>query len=234
MPRTARSIHAGLYYHVLNRGNNRATVFSSPDDFDGFLRLMKRAQVRRPVEIVASCLMPNHFHLVVRPFVATDLAAWIHWLLTTHAARHHRQRASSGRIWTSRFKAFPIQNDRHLLTVVRYVERNALRAALVTRAEEWPWGSLRWRLEERPILGLAPLPIQIPANWADFVNAPQTAAEIAEVRSCVNRGKPFGDSAWVQQTASELGLCYTLGRRGRPRLAGSTRQDDSRTTAPPK
>ena len=77
MPRTARSIHAGLYYHVLNRGNNRATVFGSPDDFDGFVRLMKRAQARRPVEIVSCCLMPKHFHLVVRPVVATDLPACI-------------------------------------------------------------------------------------------------------------------------------------------------------------
>lgn len=234
MPRTARSIHAGLYYHVLNRGNNRATVFSSPDDFDGFLRLIKRAQARRPVEIVATCLMPNHFHLVVRPVVATDLAAWMHWLLTTHAKRHHRQRSSSGRIWTSRFKAFPIQNDRHLLSVVRYVERNALRAALVSRAEEWLWGSLKWRLDQRPTLGLAPLPIQLPTNWADFVNAPQTAAEIAEVRRCVNRGKPYGDSAWVQQTAAELGLDHTLGRRGRPRLSGSARQDNSPPSALPK
>lgn len=234
MPRTARSIHAGLYYHVLNRGNNRATVFSSPDDFDGFLRLMKRAQARRPVEIVACCLMPNHFHLVVRPVVAADLPAWIHWLLTTHAKRHHRQRGSSGRIWTGRFKAFPIQNDRHLLTVVRYVERNALRAALVKGAEEWLWGSLRWRLAERPTLGLAPLPIQLPANWADFVNAPQTAAEIAEVRRCVNRGTPFGESTWVQRTATELGLGHTLGRRGRPCTAGNGSVSNAVPSAPPK
>lgn len=234
MPRTARSIHAGLYYHVLNRGNNRATVFSSPDDFDGFLRLMKRAQARRPVDIVATCLMPNHFHLVARPLIAADLAAWIHWLLTTHAKRHHRQRASTGRIWTSRFKAFPIQSDRHLLTVVRYVERNALRAALVTRAEEWPWGSLRWRLEQRPTLGLAPLPIQLPADWANFVNAPQTAVEVAEVRRCVDRGSPFGDSTWVQQTAMDLGLGHTLGRRGRPRKSGRGRAATAAPTALPK
>jgi putative transposase len=234
MPRTARSIHAGLYYHVLNRGNNRATVFSSPDDFDGFLRLMKRAQARRSVDLLAACLMPNHFHLVVRPVMATDLSAWIHWLLTTHAKRHHRQRASSGRIWTSRFKAFPIQDDRHLLTVVRYVERNALRAALVESAEEWRWGSLRWRFQERPMFSLTPLPIRLPANWADFVNAPQTAAEIAEVRRCVNRGSPFGDSAWVQQTATDLGLGHTLGRRGRPRKSGRATVAHASSTAPPK
>jgi putative transposase len=216
MPRTARSIHGGLYYHILNRGNNRGIVFRGPDDFDAFLRLMARAQDRQPLAIVAACLMPNHFHLVARPEAATDLATWLHWLLTTHAARHHRERGSSGRIWTSRYKAFPIQHDRHLLTVIRYVERNALRAALVERAEDWRWGSLWWRLAPRGALQLATTPVTLPDNWLEFVNAPQTATEVAELRRCVNRGQPFGEPAWVSRTAAETGLTHTLGRRGRP------------------
>jgi len=215
MPRTARSIHPGLHYHVLNRGNNRATVFRGPQDFEFFLCLMMRAQARRPLGIVAACLMPNHFHLVVKPAAAADLPAWLHWLLTTHAARHHRERASTGRIWTGRYKAFPIQDDRHLLTVVRYVERNPLRAGLVNRADEWHWGSLQWRQSVGPKLQLAPLPFPLPGNWNEFVDAPQTAQELAAVRRCVARGSPFGDSNWVTRTSAELGLAHTLGRRGR-------------------
>lgn len=230
MPRTARSIHAGLYYHVLNRGNNRATVFGRPDDFASFLILMSRAQARRPLGIVAACLMPNHFHLVVKPAVATDLSNWLHWLLTTHAARHHRQRDSTGRIWTGRYKAFPIQDDRHLLTVVRYVERNPLRAGLVSRAEEWLWGSMQWRLQASPALPLTKLPIALPGNWNEFVNTPQTSQEVAAVRHCVNRGSPFGESAWVTRTAAELGLTHTLGQRGRRRR--TPRDDAAVPTAP--
>ena len=147
MPRTARSIVSGVYYHVINRGNNRATVFSEPRGFDAFVDLMGRAQSRRPIDVAAVCLMPNHFHLLVRVSVGTDLAAWIHWLLTTYAAWHHKRHNTSGRIWTGRFKAFPSQDDRHLLTVARYIERNALRANLVPRAELWPWSSLHWRLD---------------------------------------------------------------------------------------
>lgn len=233
MPRTARSIHAGLYYHVLNRGNNRATVFRGPDDFEAFLRLMTRAQARRPLGIVAACLMPNHFHLVVKPAASTDLSAWLHWLLTTHAARHHRQRDSTGRIWTGRYKAFPIQSDRHLLAVVRYVERNPLRADLVGRAEEWLWGSLQWRLSACPKLPMVPFPFPLPGNWNEFVNAPQTAHEVAAVRRCINRGSPFGDSSWVTRTAAELGLAHTLGRRGRRRRTVPEDEDEGAATAPP-
>lgn len=233
MPRTARSLHAGLHYHVLNRGNNRATVFRGPDDFEFFIRLMLRAQARRPLGILAACLMPNHFHLVVQPASPTDLPAWLHWLLTTHAARHHRERGSTGRIWTGRYKAFPIQHDRHLLTVVRYVERNPLRASLVGRAEEWLWGSLHWRLSANPILPLAPLPISLPANWSDCVNAPQTTQELAAVRRCVVRGSPFGDSSWTARATADLGLAHTLGRRGRRCRAVPEDRDESEATAPP-
>lgn len=230
MPRTARSIVSGLYYHVINRGNNRATVFSEPREFDSFVQLMRRAQVRHYIDVAAVCLMPNHFHLLVRPRAAADLAAWLHWILTTHASRHHKNCNSSGRIWTSRFKAFPIQDDRHLLTVARYVERNALRANLVAQAESWPWSSLQWRVVHQPPFVLSPLPIALPANWPDVVNAPHTATELADLRRCVNWGRPYGELSWVQRTAVELGLTHTLRRPGRPKrvpsLAFSVNSED--------
>jgi len=221
MPRTARAIIGGLYYHVINRGNNRATVFSEPREFDSFVDLMRRAQARHHIDVAAVCLMPNHFHLLVRPLDAADLASWFHWMLTTHASWHHKKCNSSGRIWTSRFKVFPIQDDRHLLTVARYVERNALRANLVARAEAWPWSSLHWRVVDRPPFTLTPLPIALPPNWSDVVNAPQTATELADLRRCVNWGSPYGELAWVQRTAVELGLTHTLRRPGRPRQVRS-------------
>jgi putative transposase len=78
--------------------------------------------------------MPNHFHLVLRPYADGDLSHWMRWLMTTHVRRYLRHYQHSGHIWQGRFKAFPIQEDEHLATVVRYVERNALRANMVARA----------------------------------------------------------------------------------------------------
>lgn len=217
MPRTARSIAAGVYYHVLNRGNNREAVFREPQEFDAFLDLIIRAQARLLLHVSAVCLMPNHFHMVVRPNAAGDLAEWFHWLLTSHASHYHKKSGSSGRIWTNRYKAFPVQDDRYLRTVIRYVERNALRANLVTRAEHWPWGSLHWRLRASPRILLTPVPGIFPRDWCAFVNEPHTASELAQIRQCVNRGSPYGESRWVQEAAEKMGLSHTLRGPGRPR-----------------
>ncbi len=144
MPRTARSCLGGYSYHVLNRGNARAIVFQKPDGSDAFLDLMAESSVRTPMRILAYCLMPNHFHLALWPREDGDVSRWMHWLMTTHVRRHLGRYRSSGHVWQGRFKAFPIQEDEHLLAVLRYIERNPLPAGLVGRAEEWPWSSLRW------------------------------------------------------------------------------------------
>ena len=123
---------------------------------------------------------------------------------------------TTGRVWQGRFKAFVAQQDHHLLTVMRYVERNALRARLVERAEDWEWGSLAWRRSPRPPLALAESPVPLPSYWRQLVNEPQTAAELAEIRNCVNRQRPFGDDDWVKRQVQELGLEQTLRRVGRP------------------
>src|SRR5579859_7984251 len=119
MPRTARASVGGYCYHVLNRGNARAEVFHNPQDYEAFLRILAEASVRIPMRLVAHCLMPNHFHLAVWPREDGDLSRWMHWVLTTHVRRYLRCYNSSGHVWQGRFKAFPIQEDAHLLAVLR-------------------------------------------------------------------------------------------------------------------
>ena len=110
---------------------------------------------RLPVDVLGTCLMPNHFHLVIRPHADGDLGRWVQWLLMAHARRYHRHYGTSGHVWQGRFKAFIIQDEEHLRLVLRYVERNALRAELVTRAEDWKWSSLPGWLRRDPRCGEA-------------------------------------------------------------------------------
>jgi REP-associated tyrosine transposase len=142
MPRTARASRGGYCYHVINRGNGRAEVFHKDADYQGFVRLIGDACTRLPMRVLGYCLMPNHFHLVLWPHKDGDLSRWMQWLLTAHVRRYHKHYAPSGHVWQGRFKAFPIEEDDHLLTVLRYVERNPLRAELARRAEKWAWSSL--------------------------------------------------------------------------------------------
>jgi putative transposase len=216
MPRRARKIVAGWYYHVVTRGNNRAQVFHEACDYQRFVDLISEARNVAPVDLLAACLMPNHFHLVVRPEASPDLAKWVHWLLTKHAGKHHRRQGSSGRIWQGRFKTFAIQDDGHLTTVMRYVERNALRANLVERAEAWRWGSLAWRTAGSAGPRLTNPPVELPKHWIRYVNEPQSSAELAELRVCANRQRPFGGPDWTSCAVRRLGLASSIRRPGRP------------------
>jgi putative transposase len=221
MPRTARAICSDYCYHVINRGNKKARLFHEAADYEQFLVLLARAQARLHLPMLAACLMPNHIHLVVKPADAADLARWMHWVFTTHVRWYHEKYDSTGRVWQGRFKAFTSQTDHHLLGVMRYVERNALRSKLVERAEDWEWGSLAWRRAAPAPLKLTESPAPLPSYWRHLVNEPQTAAELAEIRACVNRQRPFGEADWVARQVTDLGLESSVRKVGRP--ARSTR-----------
>ena len=206
MARPPRILPAGYCYHVINRGNRRSIVFHQDADYKDFLAVLREGQERFPLGILAICLMPNHFHFVVRPTANDELSRFMHWSMTTHAVRYHKVHSPNGRIWQGRFKAFAIQEDSHLIAVMRYVERNALRAGLVRAAEDWPWGSLAWRASLAPPIPLQATPGGLPADWVTLVNEAQTTVEIDALRLCIQRQRPFGHEPWARQTAQRLGI----------------------------
>jgi putative transposase len=216
MPRTARASVGGYCYHVINRGNARAEVFHRDGDYRAFLDLLSDACNRIPMRILSCCLMPNHFHLALWPYQAGDLSRWMQWLLTAHVRRYHTYHESSGHVWQGRFKAFPIEQDAHLLAVLRYIEQNPVRAHLTRRAEEWNWSSARGWLEplRGPRLEVGPVPR--PQAWVEWVNGLVEETEIQRIRQSVKRGAPFGSDAWTTVTAALLGLDASLRPIGRP------------------
>ena len=206
---------------MLNRSNARMTIFENDGDYEAFEEVLSQAVERTDTRLLAYCVMPNHWHLLVWPQTDGELSKFAGWLTLTHTQRWHahRRSAGSGHVYQGRFKSFPIQEDEHLYTVARYVERNALRAKLTRRAEQWRWGSLyRWQrgaAEDRQLLSSWPLPRK--SGWAEFVNAPQTEAELKALRKSVDRGNPFGDDSWSERTVHRLSLESTVRPRGRPR-----------------
>jgi putative transposase len=216
MARTARASVGNVCYHVINRGNGGAAVFRKQADYLRFTEMMHQACERLPLRVVCWCLMPNHFHLVLWPHEDGDLSRWMQWLMTCHVRRYHRHYNSSGHVWQGRFKAFPIQQDAHCLTVLRYVESNALRAALVQRAEQWQWSSLHAIVNGCRYPLLSDSPVERPDNWLSLVNERQPQKQLDAVHTCLNRGSPLGDDLWVRKTAVRLGLQSSLNPRGRP------------------
>lgn len=216
MPRTARASVGGICYHVINRGNARGKVFFDDADYQAFVDLFPRANYTLKMRLVAYCLMPNHFHLVLWPHHDGDLGRWMQWLLTTHVRSHHRRHQTSGHIWQGRYKAFPIQQDEHLLTVLQYVERNPVRAKLVERSEHWPWSCTHWWKRKSPPDWLHPGLVVRPHDWLRAVNRSLPEDELKRLRASVNRGTPWGSQTWTRRTSTRLALEHTLNPRGRP------------------
>ena len=229
MGRPKRAADGGLVYHVLNRANARMTIFEKEGDYQVFEEILEEAVARFGTQLLAWCLMPNHWHLVVFPAENGELSRFVGWITLTHTQRWHAHRHStgSGHVYQGRFKSFPTQNDGHFLTVCRYAERNALRANLVARAEDWRWSSL-WRWSQgnaQQKMLLSPWPVRRSADWLAHVNAPQTEQELAALRRCVQRGCPHGSQAWSAHTIARLGLETTLRPRGRPKKSDNAKTD---------
>jgi putative transposase len=211
-----------MVFHVLNRGNEQRRIFESEGDYLTFLRVMGETVEAVPLRILAWCLMPNHWHLLLWPKEDGELGRFMQRLTTTHVRRWrlHRRSVGHGHLYQGTYKSFPVESDEHFYTVCRYVERNALRAKLVKRAERWPWGSLGYSshaaaAEESPTPATWPVPRS--RLWTEHVNQPQTQAELDAIRVSIQRGRPFGSPAWQKRTAKRLGLESTFRPRGRPR-----------------
>ncbi len=149
MPRRARHAAGGLIYNVinrrvLNRRVGRETLFENTADYAAFERVLTEAVARTGVRLCAYCVMPNHWHLLLWPRGDGELSEMVRLFTLTHTQRYHAAHATadSGPLYQGRFKSFSVQSDDHFLTVARYVERNALRANLVRRAENWRWSSV--------------------------------------------------------------------------------------------
>ena len=173
------------------------------------------------MRILSYCLMPNHWHFVLWPEKDGDLARFMQRLTVTHVTRWQQNynRVGFGHVCQSRFKSFPVETDEYFYQVNRYVERNALRANLVERTEDWPFGSLWIRqqgtADDRALL--SPWPMPRPRTWLEYVNEPEPEAELIALRRSTVRGTPYGSPEWVTKTARKLGLESTLRNPGRPK-----------------
>ena len=218
MPYRRRIGTAGIVFHVLNRGVRRLQLFDRPGDYRAFLNVFGEAQKRIPIRCLAYCLMQNHFHLVLLPRTDVELSTFMGWLTATHSKRWHANRGTTGtgHVYQGRYKAFPVSSDTYFLRLCRYVERNALRAGLVTRAEDWPWCSLAQRAGRRSSITLADWPVSRPQDWIDLVQL-DVADETRDVQSAVNRSSPYGPKEWQVRLAGQLNLASALVPVGRPR-----------------
>jgi putative transposase len=223
MPRPPRSAESGMIYHVLNRANGREKIFKKQKDFEAFQDILLEAKEKYPMRILSFCLMPNHWHLVLRPHEGRDLSVFMRWVTHTHTQRYnaHYGLIGRGHVYQSRYKSFPVNSDSYFLKVCRYVERNPLRARLVKSVYDWKWSSfwIREDKNEKYKKLLSKWPVATLKNYREWVNEAQVNEdeELERIRNSVNRNCPFGENSWVRKISHKLGLESTLKPIGRPR-----------------
>jgi putative transposase len=214
-----------MVYHALNRANFRSRLFKKEGHYQDFLALLGESMEAVPMRVLAYCLMPNHWHLVLYPRADGELSKFLHRITLTHTQRYHAKTRTVGygHIYQGRYKSLPVEQDGHFLTLVRYVEGNARRAGLVKRAEEWPWSSVYARLYGNEVQKalLSPWPVAEPRNYLEWLNRSQPKEEIEKIRQAIERSKPYGSEGWVSKAVAQFGLENTLRNRGRPRKGTS-------------
>jgi putative transposase len=226
MGRPPRTLGDDLIYHALNRGNNGQSVFEDDDDLNAFIDAIAKTQARYPFRLYGYCLMPNHFHVLLKPESGASISRIIQSITVAHAWRYHKRHASLGHVWQGRFKSPVIQEDDHFWTVLRYIEANPLRAGLVADPSDYRWSSY-----QAHALGKAdPLLSEVPgwndlggtekqrrARWRTKVAGPIALDELNAVRTSARMGRPYGSTAWTESIARKLGIPLAQRSRGRPR-----------------
>jgi len=179
MPRRLRRSLGTHYFHVVNRSVRKTPIFLRPKDYRAFLGVLEAGMQRHPLGLLAYCVLANHWHLIVGPTDPSGLSQLMHWVTVTHAVRHHRHRGTTGQgpLYQGRFKSEPLEEATNIIRACRYVERNALTAGLVARAEDWPWCSLSDRRHPPPRMPLVTAPFLESDAWLVYVNTPRAIAE---------------------------------------------------------
>ena len=225
MPRVNRIDVGGYVYHVLNRSNARVQIFDNEKDYRQFESILEEAVEKYDMRLLAYCLMPNHWHLVLYPKKDGDMGMFMGWLTNTHTRRWHSEKdtVGQGHLYQGRYKSFLCQTDEYFFKLVRYVERNAKKSNLVKRAENWKWSSV-WRREMGTVKQkkfLSSWPVTQPKKYLSLLNQPQTQEEEEALERSITKDVPYGCEDWVGKMVKKFGLEQTLRGVGRPRKTTS-------------
>lgn len=221
MARQNRVAVGGVVYHVLNRSNGRVPIFSSEKEYQHFEALLLEGVRLIDMRILAYCIMPNHWHLVLHPREDGSMSEFMRWVTTTHVRQRRvaTESVGHGHLYQGSYKSFPIEEDKHLIDVIRYVEQNPLRARLAKKAQEWKWSSLarreRGNKEDQELL--SELPTLLPHNYFISVNTVFPEDVLESIRHSITKGAPYGDEKWVDAMVERYNMEGTQRGPGRPK-----------------
>ena len=216
MARLARIVIPGFPHHVIQRGVRSMAIFTTDADREYYVQLLAQFTTTYDVRVWAWCLMTNHVHLVLVPATTEALAQALGEAHRRYTRTVNFREKVRGHLFQERFHSFPIQADRHLLAVMRYVERNPVRAQLVRHAADYPWSSARHHVTGHadPLIHTSPLP-ELAPDWAAVLA--EEPEQLPVIRRHVQTGRPWGSEAWSRDLEKQLHRAVLPRRGGWPK-----------------
>lgn len=215
MARLARVVIPGVPHHVTQRGNRREPTFFEDGDYQLYLDLLADAARSAGVEVWSYCLMPNHVHLIATPSDEAGL-----WRTFRKVHRHYTgyinaRMQVTGHLWQGRYGSVAM-DEGHMVSALRYVALNPVRARLVARAVDWRWSSTRALVAGRddPVVRVAPALARV-GDFASFLDEDfDEAATYGPLRKAELVGRPVGAPDWIAAMEARTGLTLAPGKRG--------------------
>lgn len=226
MARLARIVAPGLPHHITQRGNRRAQIFFTNEDYRVYLARLQNHAARRGVTLLAYCLMPNHSHLVCIPATGDALGNMLRDTHAAYATYRNQRESCTGHLWQGRFFSC-VLDEAHLWAAIRYVERNPVRAGLVKTAPDYPWSSApaHCGLLFDPLLSMPPFLAHPAPDWAAWL-ADDDAGMVETLRRLTQTGRPLGSAEFLTGLETRLGRPVTPGKRG-PKPAAKADQGNN-------
>ncbi len=231
MARLPRYVIPGQPQHVIQRGNNRQLIFASDADYRFFRDALVEASTKHGLAIHAYVWMTNHMHLLVTPEFEHSISKVFQSTGRRYVRYFNDTYRRSGTLWEGRYRATVVDSEQYLLTLMRYIELNPVRAAMVAHPKDYPWSSFRfnaygeselnsdWLRPHGEYLRLGRTAAERQEAYRELFRAAVSDRDLSEIRECTHKGWALGDAAFKAQVE-------TFGRRragskglGRPRKA---------------
>lgn len=224
MPRTRRIVFAGVPHHITQRGNRREPVFFSDDDRRYYLKWLAHYSKQFDLDILAYCLMSNHIHLVAVPKTLDSMHLVMRPLNMRYAQRINRNFGWNGHLWQGRFYSSAL-DDVHMWQAIRYVERNPVRAGIVSQAWDYSWSSAAFNCgsaeqTDKVVTANAQWAARREAfnsNWQSWLALPESEQQLNNMRRSFRKGLPCGDDSFVSQLEQQQGSTLRCRPVGRPK-----------------
>jgi putative transposase len=220
MPRTARIVIPDLPYHITQRGNYRQDIFEDNEDRLSYLSWIDDYSKKYKLSILAYCLRDNHVHFIVIPRKEDTLAKVFSVSHMRYSQYFNKKKKASGHLWQGRFYSCVMDED-YLVTALRYVERNPVRAGIVRKPWQWKWSSAREHVgQKNAIINLQKMTTIIDTSveeWKEYIDLVENEEEVENIRKHTMLGRPLGTKEFIAKLGKRIGRVLSILPRGRPK-----------------